>query len=393
MRKFLSALLALTLLLSGLISGCRADEEEEIVYPSAGAAPAAEENGQPDASPQPTATPAPALQADGSVLLTITAVGNVTIGRNVQHKGASIFENELKKQNGDINFIFRNVKDIFAEDDLTIANFEGVLADDYTIPSRKKNNSFLFLAPTSYVEALRNNSVEAVTMENNHVGDFGEDGIASTIKTMDEAGIVWSNAKSAGYYEAQGVKIAMLAYQTLNQPISSEELKGVVASDIAAAKQTCDLVIVSFHWGEEKDYAPKSNQVMLGRAAIDAGADLVLGHHSHRINPIECYQGRYIVYSLANCSFAGNSQAQRYVHLYFPNLLPHQGRPDYWQSLPHYSLPHFLPEGLQRFRHHAAYRSIQHHNDSEHHEKQFQESGLRRFVVSAGMGVKSACPN
>lgn len=308
MRKFLSALLALALLLSGLISGCRADEEEEIVYPSAGAAPAAEENGQPDASPQPTATPAPALQADGSVLLTITAVGDVTIGRNVQHKGASIFENELKKQNGDINFIFRNVKDIFAEDDLTIANFEGVLADDYTIPSRKKNNSFLFLAPTSYVEALRNNSVEAVTMENNHVGDFGEDGIASTIKTMDEAGIVWSNAKSAGYYEAQGVKIAMLAYQTLNQPISSEELKGVVASDIAAAKQTCDLVIVSFHWGEEKDYAPKSNQVMLGRAAIDAGADLVLGHHSHRINPIECYQGRYIVYSLANCSFAGNSK-------------------------------------------------------------------------------------
>lgn len=308
MRKFLSALLALTLLLSGLISGCRADEEEEIVYPSAGAAPAAEENGQPDASPQPTATPAPALQADGSVLLTITAVGDVTIGRNVQHKGASIFENELKKQNGDINFIFRNVKDIFEEDDLTIANFEGVLADDYTIPSRKKNNSFLFLAPTSYVEALRNNSVEAVTMENNHVGDFGEDGIASTIKTMDEAGIVWSNAKSAGYYEAQGVKIAMLAYQTLNQPISSEELKGVVASDIAAAKQTCDLVIVSFHWGEEKDYAPKSNQVMLGRAAIDAGADLVLGHHSHRINPIECYQGRYIVYSLANCSFAGNSK-------------------------------------------------------------------------------------
>ena len=308
MRKFLSALLALTLLLSGLISGCRADEEEEIVYPSAGAAPAAEENGQPDASPQPTATPAPALQADGSVLLTITAVGDVTIGRNVQHKGASIFENELKKQNGDINFIFRNVKDIFAEDDLTIANFEGVLADDYTIPSRKKNNSFLFLAPTSYVEALRNNSVEAVTMENNHVGDFGEDGIASTIKTMDEAGIVWSNAKSAGYYEAQGVKIAMLAYQTLNQPISSEELKSVVASDIAAAKQTCDLVIVSFHWGEEKDYAPKSNQVMLGRAAIDAGADLVLGHHSHRINPIECYQGRYIVYSLANCSFAGNSK-------------------------------------------------------------------------------------
>ena len=111
-----------------------------------------------------------------------------------------------------------------------------------------------------------------------------------------------------GVYEAQGLKIAMLAYQTLNQPISSEQLKDVVAADIATAKETCDLVIVSFHWGDELDYAPKSNQIMLGRAAVDAGADLVLGHHSHRINPIEKYNGKYIVYSLANCSFAGNNK-------------------------------------------------------------------------------------
>ncbi|MBQ4640213.1 MAG: CapA family protein [Clostridia bacterium] len=256
----------------------------------------------------PDATLPPQLEADGSVMVTITAVGDVTIGRNVQHNGTSIFEKELKKQGGDINFIFRNVKDIFEDDHLTIANFEGVLADEYKIPSNKRENSYLFLAPTSYVEALTNNSVEAVTMENNHVGDFGEDGIASTIKTMEDAGIVWSNKENIGVYEVQGLKIAMLSYQTLNQPFTSEELKDIVDGDVKKARQQYDLVIVSFHWGDELDYAPKSNQIMLGRAAIDSGADLVLGHHSHRINPIECYKGKYIVYSLANCSFAGNNK-------------------------------------------------------------------------------------
>ena len=310
MRKIWSALLVLAMLLTLCVLAVQAEEEISLnaLQNTATAAPILDHGATsgPEATPEPS--PTPALQADGSVMVTITAVGDVTIGRNVQHNGTSIFEKELQKQDGDINFIFRNVKDIFESDDLTIANFEGVLADSYSIPSNKKNNSFLFLAPTSYVTALTDNSVEAVTMENNHVGDFGDDGVASTIAAMESAGVVWSNADHMGVYEAQGLKIAMLAYQTLNQPISSEQLKDVVAADIATAKETCDLVIVSFHWGDELDYAPKSNQIMLGRAAVDAGADLVLGHHSHRINPIECYNGKYIVYSLANCSFAGNNK-------------------------------------------------------------------------------------
>ena len=310
MRKIWSALLVLAMLLTLCVLAVQAEEEISLnaLQNTATATPILDPGATsgPEATPEPS--PTPALQADGSVMVTITAVGDVTIGRNVQHNGTSIFEKELQKQDGDINFIFRNVKDIFESDDLTIANFEGVLADSYSIPSNKKNNSFLFLAPTSYVTALTDNSVEAVTMENNHVGDFGDDGAASTIAAMESAGVVWSNADHMGVYEAQGLKIAMLAYQTLNQPISSEQLKDVVAADIATARETCDLVIVSFHWGNELDYAPKSNQIMLGRAAVDAGADLVLGHHSHRINPIECYNGKYIVYSLANCSFAGNNK-------------------------------------------------------------------------------------
>ena len=79
-------------------------------------------------------------------------------------------------------------------------------------------------------------------------------------------------------------------------------------ADIAEAKAAYPLVIVSFHWGNELDYSPTNNQIRMGRLAVDAGADLVVGHHSHRMNPIEQYKGVYICYSLGNFCFAGNSK-------------------------------------------------------------------------------------
>ena len=245
---------------------------------------------------------------DGSVILTITAVGDITIGRNVQYSGKSIFTRELEKQGNDPNFIFRNIHTVFEGDTLTIANFEGVLADEYQVPTKKRNNEFLFLAPTDYASILPGNSVEMVTIENNHTGDFGDAGLESTRRALTDAGVFWADKENVCIYEVEGFRIALLAYQTLNQPYTSKELEGIVDGKIKALKQDNDLVFVYFHWGNELDYSPKENQISLGRAAIDSGADLVLGSHSHRINPIECYQGKYIVYSLANCSFAGNNK-------------------------------------------------------------------------------------
>ena len=323
MRKICSVLLVITLLAAAGIWSVYAedweDEEEDVSFYAlmnpATAVP--DPNATPGPTPEPAPTPEPLLQADGSVLITLTAVGDVTIGWDVQHerRGSGLFDKELKKQGGDPNFIFRNVRQIFMEDDLTIANFEGVLAPEDGVTWKKKN-AFNFLGDPAYASVLSNNSVEAVTMENNHIGDFGQDGIDYTVKAMEDAGVVWANKNHMGVFEAQGLRIGMLAYQIVpplrSDEMQAAELQQVVAADIAKAKETCDLVTVSFHWGKELDYAPRNEspyyQVTLGRAAIDAGADLVLGHHSHRINPVECYKGRYIVYSLANCSFAGNSK-------------------------------------------------------------------------------------
>ena len=253
-----------------------------------------------------TPTPEPEIryEADGSVVVTLSAVGDVTIGRNVQ-SSSTIFQKELDRQGGDINFIFRNIRDIFEKDDLTIVNFEGVLADSYSIPSRKKENSFLFLAPPAYASALSDNSVEVATIENNHIDDLGDQGRAETQAALAAAGVQWADEFHSTVYETQGIRIAVLAYKTFDY---YSTLFDKVPREIAAAHQDADLVVCCFHWGAEKDYAPNANQQKLGRLAIDSGADLVIGHHSHRINPIEQYNGRYIVYSVGNFSFAGNSK-------------------------------------------------------------------------------------
>lgn len=242
------------------------------------------------------------VQEDGSVIVTISATGDVTIGGDTRKSGKSIFDKQLEKEPSGLSFPMENVADLFAADDMTIVNFEGTL----TTTKSATSNTYSFAAPPEYVQVLTSGNIEAVSLENNHIMDHGEAGYAETCQTLEDSGIVYSgHLGSAIYTTDTGVSIGMLAYQTFNgnYPV----IYDAIEDDIAALRSAgCQLVIVSYHWGEEKDYLPNERQVPLGRATIDAGADLVIGHHSHRINPIEEYNGKYICYSLGNFSFAGN---------------------------------------------------------------------------------------
>ena len=242
------------------------------------------------------------VQEDGSVIVTISATGDVTIGGDTRKSGKSIFDKQLEKEPSGLSFPMENVADLFAADDMTIVNFEGTL----TTTKSATSNTYSFAAPPEYVQVLTSGNIEAVSLENNHIMDHGEAGYADTCQTLENNGIVYSgHLGSAIYTTDTGVSIGMLSYQTFNgnYPVIYDAIEG----DIAALRSAgCQLVIVSYHWGEEKDYLPNERQVPLGRATIDAGADLVIGHHSHRINPIEEYNGKYICYSLGNFSFAGN---------------------------------------------------------------------------------------
>lgn len=303
MRRLYAFLLILMMLITLAFAAAAQDEEEEISLKDIHFF--AEEDPAEEGEETPSVTEKPIYEADGSVLITITATGDVTIGDDYKSRGKSIFAKELEKQKGDIMFPFRNFKDVFEQDDLTLINFEGTLTTVSRPPSNKAGNQFLFKANPEFVELLTGSSVEAVALENNHVLDFGEEGLAETKVTLKEAGVVYASEGDMGIIEIKGVEIALLAYQTFD---AYDRLFEQVPREIAAAKANYPIVIVSFHWGAELDYAPNANQQKMGKAAIDAGADLVLGHHSHRINPIEEYNGKYIVYSLGNFSFAGNNK-------------------------------------------------------------------------------------
>ena len=187
---------------------------------------------------------------------------------------------------------------------MTIVNFEGTL----TTTKSATKNTYSFAAPPEYVQVLTSGSVEAVSLENNHILDHGAAGYTQTCETLEAAGIRYSGHLGASTFVTDTVvTIGMLSYQTFNGNYAN--IYASIESDIAALRaQGCQIVIVSYHWGEEKDYIPNERQVPLGRATIDAGADLVLGPHSHRMNPIEEYKGKYICYSLGNFSFAGNTR-------------------------------------------------------------------------------------
>ena len=301
MRKLTGLLLVLMMLFTLALVALAEDEEKELTLGGLLFATEDPVEGQEESTPDPNAI----YENDGSVLITITATGDVTIGNDYNARGKGLFQTELDKQKGDINFPFRNFKDIFEQDDLTLINFEGTLTTVASPPRNKAGNQFLFKANPEFVQLLTNNSVEAVALENNHIMDFGEEGLNETKATLKDAGVVYACEGELGIIEIKGVQIAMLAYQTFD---AYERLFEQVPREVAEAKAKYPIVIVSFHWGAELDYVPNANQQKMGKMAIDAGADLVLGHHSHRINPIEEYNGKYIVYSLGNFSFAGNNK-------------------------------------------------------------------------------------
>ena len=258
---------------------------------------------------EPEETPG-IYETDGSTVITVTCTGDFTSGGDNYHNKSKFFYKRLNEHDGDINFVMANTRNIFLNDDLTLVNFEGTLTETKKVPDNKKKNKFLFNIAPEYVTVLSDNGVEAVSLENNHVMDHGEEAYEETKETLRSAGIVYSNSEEIGIFEVSGIQIAMLSYLCIDRydkPIGQyANLYEKVEADIKAVKKQYPIVIVSFHWGNELDYSPTERQIKMGRLAADSGADLVIGHHSHRINPIEEYNGVYICYSLGNFCFSGN---------------------------------------------------------------------------------------
>ena len=234
-----------------------------------------------------------------TVSFTISAVGDCTFGtdENFAYEGSMPAKYD---EVGDFNYFFENVKSVFEEDDLTIVNFEGTLTDSTT----REDKQFAFKADKSYAEILTDGFVEAANLANNHSKDYGEQSYNDTMDALDEAGITNFGYDRVAIKKVKGIKVGLVGTYVLADGLG---VKDSMEKNIQDLKdEGAQVIIASFHWGEEKAEYPNDVQVKLAHAAIDAGADLVLGHHPHVLQGIEQYKGKNIVYSLGNFCFGGN---------------------------------------------------------------------------------------
>jgi poly-gamma-glutamate synthesis protein (capsule biosynthesis protein) len=215
---------------------------------------------------------------------------------------------------------FRNF-DLFQDDDLSFVNLESCVTTRGEAVAKPYN----FRTNPRFIAVLRAAGIDLVNIANNHIYDYGDQGLYDTISSLDSLGLPYVGA---GKNEAEahrpflatlrGKRFAFLGYYRGgeappaqgNRPGVAERSLRLMSRDIRSARrnQHADHVIVSLHWGKEKSETPERWQRRVARALIDAGADAVIGHHPHVLQGIERYRKGIIAYSLGNLIFGGNSR-------------------------------------------------------------------------------------
>jgi len=271
--------------------------------------------------------------------------------------------------------IFEHVQTLLSSTDVRIANLEAPICGDLPVlPGKVEAGSkgHLRMQPGSE-RSLLNARFDAVSIANNHMMDFGEDGLCATIDALDEAGIAYAgggrtvvDAHQPCVIEHGGQRIGLLSYTSVYVPVSfpagpqkpglavigattafeasynlpyqpgslpriltwaNPDHRSSMEATVAALRNDVDIVVVAFHWGQTcygnarslrvpVELAPCllcDYQVELGHAAVDAGADLVIGHHPHELQGLELYRGKLICYSLGNFAFEALSEQVRSI--------------------------------------------------------------------------------
>jgi hypothetical protein len=251
-------------------------------------------------------------QEPGSKRITVAAAGDTMMGSDLRKGPRGLAP-------GDGVGLFAGLEPLFRDADVAFLNLEGPLADG--LPNQKcgpnSSSCYAFRTPTRYVAALTDLGLDLASLANNHAMDLGRAGMDSSIATLDAAGIAHAGRYGdVALIERDGVRIALVAAHSggccpnVNRPAEISKL-------VAEADKDADIVILSFHGGAEgakHRHVPGRTEIAWGErrgdvkalahAAIDAGADLVLGHGPHVLRAMEVYRGRLIAYSLGNfCGF------------------------------------------------------------------------------------------
>lgn len=285
------------------------------------------------APPDTTTAPDTTATAPGGPLFTLAAAGDTTLGYNLEaHVDEQLAAGVPREQLWPL--YFAGVRPVLESADLAIVNLEC----PFTERGRKLVKNFNFRARRELVEILKAGGVGAVTLANNHMMDYGREGVDDTIATLDAAGIAHFGAgRNLGaarkplVVERGGLRLGLLGYyfqdeRDMLEPeavFATKHRAGVagcyrrldcirrqIEEDVPRLVERVDAAIAFFHWGKEGSYEVRDYQIELAHRCVELGCRAVLGAHPHRLQGIEVVRGAPIVYSLGNFVFGGNKDPQ-----------------------------------------------------------------------------------
>lgn len=271
--------------------------------------------------------------SSSSTSTSITSTSTTTTTTTLPPKGTLVIQGT-----GDVNldpqyipafalngysYAWEALRGLFKEDDLTVINLE-CAPTDIVDPEPKE---FLFPCPTESLESLHSAGVEVASMGNNHTGDHGKDGLVDGRSNLIAAGVspvgAGKDAAEAGQpavFEIQGWKVAVVGFggvfptpawfATDDRPgmRDGDDIHSMVAA-VEAADAVADIVVVVIHWGVEFDTVPRSEDVERAEAMVKAGADVIFGHHGHRLQPLEMIEDSAVFGGLGNFVWPRQSTA------------------------------------------------------------------------------------
>ena len=250
-------------------------------------------------------TPSP--EAEKPIKLVFT--GDIMLDRGVEY--------QIQKQGeNDWRFPFLKIADKLNAADLVIGNLESQISDK----GENQGSIYSFRADPQAIEGLKFAGFDIVSLANNHSFDYGKEALKDSLSRLISTNIspigagnenqayapvikTIDNTRIAFFAYAEGPETWKATENNIGIALVSDKTRDRIKTDISLAKDLSDLVIVSFHWGEEYAKEPSQFQKDLAKAVIDAGADLVIGSHAHVVQESEIYNGHHIFYSLGNFVF------------------------------------------------------------------------------------------
>jgi poly-gamma-glutamate capsule biosynthesis protein CapA/YwtB (metallophosphatase superfamily) len=236
--------------------------------------------------------------------------------------GDCLFAEHYEREVGnDIHHAFEKF-DLFRNADVAMVNLEGPV----TLRGTKQTKPFTFRMLPVHVDILTKAGIDLVNIANNHIFDYGIDGLYDTVQYLDSAGVNHVGAGMDGeaahrpvILDVKGVRIGFLGYYGGKEsPWAAGGSPGVarrnidlIGSDVRElrTRDHVDFVVVNLHWGTEKATSPDSDQVDFAHHIVDLGAEIVIGHHPHVLQAVESYRSAIIAYSLGNLIFGGNGRS------------------------------------------------------------------------------------